>query len=68
MTLTFDPIYVYVTVNLVLAGMLIFNIRKTDKLREEINSLWQQIAIMAVASAGVFDKIQKKIDEKEDKK
>ena len=68
MTLTIDPIYVYVGVNCVLAILLMLNIRKTEKIKEEINSIWQQLAIMAIASGGAFDKLEKKINEKEEKK
>ena len=68
MTFTLDPIYVYLAVNTLLAIMLLLNIRKTDKLREEVNTLWQKIAVMAIASGGAFDKLEKKIDEKENKK
>lgn len=67
MTITLDPIYVYLTVNLVLAVMLILNLRKVDKLKEEVNTIWQQIALMAIASGGAFTKIEKKLDEKQDK-
>ena len=66
MTFTIDPIYVYIAVNVVLAGMLLFNIRKVEKLQNEVNSIWQQIALMAIASATAFTKIDKKLDDKED--
>ena len=68
MTLTIDPVYVYLGVNSVLALLLIINIRKTEKMKDEINSIWQQLAIMAIASGGAFDKLEKKINEKEEKK
>lgn len=68
MTLTIDPVYVYLGVNSVLALLLIINIRKTDRMKEDINAIWQQLAIMAIASGGAFDKLEKKINEKEEKK
>ena len=55
----------YISVNVVLAVMLILNIRKVDKLQGDVNALWQQIAIMAVAATGAFSKLEKKIDEKQ---
>lgn len=68
MTLTIDPVYVYLGVNSVLALLLIINIRKTDRMKEDINAIWQQLAIMAIASGGAFDKLEKKINEREEKK
>lgn len=67
MTLTLDPLYVYLAVNLVLAALLLYNVNKISKMRDEVNSLWQQIALMAIASAGAFDKIEKRLNEKNDK-
>jgi hypothetical protein len=42
--------------------------RIIGKLKREIEDLWQQISILAVSSAGFFDKFQKKIDEKQDRR
>lgn len=67
MTLTIDPIYIYLAVNVVLAALLIYNVRKVDQLKDEINALWQQMAIMAVASAGAFNKMEQKINENQEK-
>lgn len=67
MTLTIEPIYIYVAVNVVLAALLIYNVRKVDQLKDEINALWQQMAIMAVASAGAFNKMEQKINENQEK-
>lgn len=64
MTFTLDPIYIYLAVNTVLAIMLLFNIRKTDRLQNEVNAMWQQMAVMAVAASGAFSKLENKIDEK----
>ena len=68
MTFTLDPIYIYLTVNTILAVMLLLNIRKTEKLQNEVNGLWQQIAVMAVAASGAFTKLENKIDEKQTEK
>lgn len=67
MTLTLDPIYVYLSVNTILAVLLLYNVNKINKIRDEVNSLWQQIAMMAIASGGAFDKIEKRLSEKQDK-
>lgn len=63
-----EPQYVYLGATTVLAILQIINYRKMENLRSEVTSLWQQIAIMAIASASAFDKVEKKINEKEDKK
>lgn len=67
MTFTLDPIYIYLTVNVILAALLLYNIRKVDKIKDEVNSMWQQIAMMAIASGSTFIKIEKKLDEKQDR-
>jgi hypothetical protein len=63
-----EPQYIYLGATTVLAILQIINYRKIESLKSEIGSVWQQIAIMAIASAGAFDKLEKKIDEKEEKK
>lgn len=68
MTFTLDTTYIYLGVNTILAIMLLLNIRKTDRLQNEVNSLWQQIAVMAVAASGAFTKLENKIDEKQTEK
>ena len=67
MTFTLDPIYIYLGVNTILAVLLLYNVNKINRMRDEINSLWQQMAVMAIASAGAFDKVEKKINEKQGK-
>ena len=62
-----EPQYVYLGATTILGVLQIINYRKIDNLKSEVSSLWQQIAIMAVASAGAFDKVQKSLDEKADK-
>lgn len=67
MTFTLDPIFIYLSVNTVLAVLLLYNVNKINRMRDEVNSLWQQIAMMAIASGGAFDKIEKRLNEKENK-
>jgi len=67
MTFTLDPTYVYISVNVVLAALLLYNVNKINRMRDEVDSLWQQIALMAIASAGAFDKVEKKLNEKQSK-
>lgn len=67
MTLTITSEYVYLGATLVLMLIQILQWRIISRLKTEIEDLWQQISILAVSSAGFFDKFQKKIDEKQDK-
>lgn len=67
MTLTIDPIYVHLAVNVVLAALLLYNVNKIKTMRAEVDSLWQQIAIMAIASGAAFTKVEKKLEDKQDK-
>jgi hypothetical protein len=66
MTVTITSEYVYLGATLVLMLIQILQWRIIGKLKREIEDLWQQISILAVSSAGFFDKFQKKIDEKQD--
>jgi len=67
MTFTITSEYVYLCATLVLMLIQILQWRIISRLKTEIEDLWQQISILAVSSAGFFDKFQKKIDEKQDK-
>lgn len=62
-----EPQYVYLGATSILAVLQILNHRKITNLKDEVDSLWKQIAVMAIASAGAFDKVQKALDEKADK-
>ena len=67
MTVTITSEYIYLGATLLLMLIQILQWRIIGKLKREIEDLWQQISILAVSSAGFFDKFQKKIDEKQDK-
>ena len=67
MTFTITSEYIYLGATLVLMLIQILQWRIINKLKTEIESIWQQISILAMSSAGFFDKFQKKIDEKQDK-
>ena len=62
-----EPQYVYLGATSILALLQILNYRKIMVLKDEVDSLWKQLAVMAIASAGAFDKVQKALDEKADK-
>lgn len=67
MTITISPEYVYLIATLILMIIQIIQWRIISKLKKDIDSLWQQISILAMSSAGFFEKFQKKIDEKQDR-
>lgn len=68
MTFTIEPHYIYLGATVILAILQIVNNRKLEKVKAEVDSIWHQIAIMAIASGGAFDKLEKKINEQEEKK
>ncbi len=67
MTITITPEYIYLVATLILMLVQIIQWRIIIKLKKEIENIWQQISVLAISSAGFFDKFQKKIDEKQDK-
>lgn len=67
MTLTFEKDTVYFVVTLLVLLIQLYNSYRVGKMNSQIDQIWQQIAIMAIASGGAFDKLDKKIDGKQDK-
>ena len=67
MTLTIEKEYVYFGVTLAVLAIQLYNSYRMSKLNSQIDQIWQQLAVMAIASAGAFDKLEKKIDEKQEK-
>lgn len=67
MTFTLEPHHVYLGATTILAILQIYQMRKLDRMRDEISALWQQLSIMAIATGTAFDKIDKKIDGKGNK-
>ena len=67
MTFTVEKEHIYFAVTLVVLGIQAYNTWKIGKLKSEVESLWAQISVMAMAAGTALDKIEKKIDEKQDK-
>ncbi len=67
MTFTITSEYLYLTVTLILMFIQVLQIRKTARLKREIEDLWQQISIIALSAGTTLQKLEKKIDEKQDK-
>ena len=68
MTFTLEKEYVYFGVTLLVLLIQLYNTYRMGRIKSEVDNIWQQIAVMAIASAGAFDKLEKKIDDKQDKK
>lgn len=68
MTFTLEKEYVYFGVTLLVLLIQLYNTYRMGRIKSEVENIWQQIALMAIASAGAFDKLEKKIDDKEDRK
>lgn len=67
MTFTITKEYVYLGVVLLLLFIQVWQTRKLDALKREINDLWQQINIIAISAGATIQKLEKKLDEKQDK-
>lgn len=68
MTFTLEKEYVYFGVTLLVLLIQLYNSYRISRMNAQVDSIWQQIAVMAIASSGAFDKLEKKIDGKEDRK
>lgn len=67
MTFTLEKDHVYFAVTLVVLIIQVYNTYKLSKLRSEVDTIWQQIAIMGISAGQLLEKFQKKLDEKQDK-
>lgn len=67
MTFTLEKEYIYFGVTLVVLLIQLYNSWRMSRLSSQVDAIWQQLAIMAIASGGAFDKIEKKLNEKQDK-
>lgn len=67
MTITITEQYVYLGVTLLLMLIQVIQISSIRRLKREIEDLWQQISIIALTAGNTIQKLEKKIDEKQDK-
>ncbi len=67
MTFTITREYVYFAVTIILLIMQVWQLRKVDILKREIKDLWDQIHIIAISAGSTLQKLEKKIDGKQDK-
>lgn len=67
MTFTITREYLYVGVTIVLLLIQVWQMFKIDALKKEIDNIWNQIHIIAISAGNTLQKLEKKIDEKQDK-
>jgi hypothetical protein len=67
MTVTIKPEYVYFSVTLLLLIIQFVQWVLFSRLKRDINGLWEQISIIAMAAGNTLQKLEKKIDEKQDR-
>lgn len=67
MTFTITREYLYLGVTVLLLLIQVWQLRKVEKLKKEVQDLWNQIHIIAISAGNTLQKLEKKIDEKQDK-
>ena len=67
MTFTIEKEYIYFAVTMIVLLLQLYNTWRIGKIKAEIEQVWNQISIMAITAGSAFDKIEKRIDEKQDK-
>ena len=67
MTFTLEKEYVYFGVSIVVLLLQLYNTYRLNKLEKEVDSIWSQLSVMAIAASSAFDKMEKKVDGKQDK-
>jgi hypothetical protein len=67
MTFTITREYLYLGVTILLLLIQVWQLRKVELLKREIKDLWDQIHIIAISAGNTLQKLEKKIDEKQDK-
>jgi hypothetical protein len=67
MTFTITREYLYLGVTILLLLIQVWQLKKVGVLKREIKDLWDQIHIIAISAGNTIQKLEKKIDEKQDK-
>jgi hypothetical protein len=68
MEITITEQYIYLIVTLVLMLIQVLQIFSIRRFRKEVEDLWQQISILVLTTGNTIQKLEKKIDEKQDVK
>ena len=61
------PENVYFVVSLATLIMQGWQLRKVERLKRDIDDLWEQIRIIAISTGNAMEKLERKIDGKQDK-
>jgi hypothetical protein len=67
MTFTLEKEHIYFGVSIVVLLLQLYNTYRVNKLEKQVDSIWSQISVMAIAASSAFDKIEKKVDGKQDR-
>jgi hypothetical protein len=67
MTFTITREYLYLGVTIILLLIQVWQMKKVDALKRDVQDLWNQISIIAISAGNTLQKLEKKIDEKQDK-
>lgn len=67
MTLTLEKEHIYFGVSIVVLLLQLYNTYRINRIEKEVDSIWSQISVMAIAASSAFDKMEKKVDGKQDK-
>jgi hypothetical protein len=67
MTFTLEKEYVYFGVSIVVLLLQLYNTYRVNRLEKQVDSIWSQLSVMAIAASSAFDKMEKKVDGKQDK-
>lgn len=68
MTITVTSEYLYLGVVLILMIIQAVQWFILSRVKREVSDLWTQISIIAVSSSQMLEKLEKKVDAKEDRK
>lgn len=64
-TVTMENIFVILSITTLIIQA--WQVRKIEKIKVELEDIWQQIKILAISTASKLEKLENKIDEKQDK-
>jgi len=67
MTVTITPDYIYLGATIILLIIQVIQWRRYDLIKKEVHDLWNQIHILAISAGNTIQKLEKKIDEKQDR-
>lgn len=67
MTFTVTTENIFVILSITTLIIQAWQVRKVEKIKVETEEIWQQIKILAVSTASKLEKLENKIDGKQDK-